>query len=323
MRFIFYFLIFCSFNLFSKDLFALWSEWNAHNRQEMIGYFMPSKKNFNDSIPSSRSGSASSNVDSYQPLGFDSVIGGVPQEIKELKMFLEKDEAFAAVGADKPTGILMTGPPGTGKTMIAKALAYELDANFIAASASSFVEIYVGTGPKAIRDLFDKAKSALSQGAKHVIIFIDELDSIGSRQADMGIGGISESNKTINELLVQMDGFAKDNRITIIAATNRPEILDKALLRPGRFDYIINVDLPDKNKRIAIIEYYLNSRKRKLDPKIKENMNKLGVLCEGFNCAQLKDLVNRSSVIAVRKDRRMLMFEDMQEAIFQIKSQLV
>lgn len=244
--------------------------------------------------------------------GFADVVGGVPQEIEDLKAFLQNDASFAAVGAEKPKGILLQGPPGTGKTLLARALANEIDAAFFAASASSFIEVYVGTGPKAVRELFEQARAVIRDGkVKQAIIFIDEIDSIGSRSG--GAGNSPEYQKTINELLVQMDGFHQDEHITVIGATNRADMLDSALLRPGRFDWIVTLDLPDLKKRAAIIHHYLYNKPRSVAPTI--NIVDIAKKTEGFNCAELKDLINRSAIVAVRHNKMVLGIDDIDQAL--------
>lgn len=243
---------------------------------------------------------------------FNDIIGGVPQEILDLKSFLENDESFRDVGAEKPKGIILQGPPGSGKTMLVKALANEIDAAFFAVSAASFVQLYVGSGPKAVRELFEQARRLLQEGrTKQAIIFIDEIDALGTRSSSEFFG--SENTKTINELLVQMDGFVEDDRITVIGATNRIDMLDDALLRSGRFDWMVKIPLPDIKKRRAIIEHYLTKKPRKLDPMI--DLDFLAAKTEDFNCADLKELVNKAALIAVRQNHSMLMADDMYGAL--------
>ena len=247
---------------------------------------------------------------------FKDIIGGVPREILDLKAFLENDAAFKAVGATRPSGILMVGPPGTGKTLLARAIAGEIEAAFFAESASSFMEIYVGTGPKKIREIFDKARKVLQDGiAKKVIIFFDEIDAIGNR----GSYGSSEENRTITELLTQMDGFRKNENIIILAATNRPELLDPALKRPGRFDYIIEIPLPDLQKRKEILNHYMFAVPRNVSSAI--DFDEIAQQTKNFNCAELKDLINRSAINAVRESRTMILKEDLENAVQEIVRQ--
>lgn len=309
---IYTFLILFSFSLRS-DFFKNWSEWNAQNRAELVSNFTPKKSNDNSKKNNQQE-------DNNKKIRFNSIVGGVSQEVLELKSFLENPELFDEVGAEKPTGILLVGPPGTGKTMTVQALANEIDAEFIQANASSFINMYVGTGPNAVQEIFKKAEAVLKSGKKkHVIIFLDEFDSIGSRRSDNGSGAVSEENKTINELLAQMDGFNKNKNITVIAATNRLEMIDEALLRPGRFDYIVQIPLPDLNKRKELIRHYLKSKPRKMDENIMDNLDTLAKATVGFNCAQLKELVNRASVIAVRNKRAKLTLDDLNESLKQLQ----
>lgn len=246
---------------------------------------------------------------------FNNIVGGVPQVIEDLKKHLEDDEYFKALGIKPPSGILFVGPPGTGKTLLAKAIAGEVDAAFFAASASSFIQIFVGTGPKAVRELFDQARVAVQNGhAKKAIIFIDEIDSIGSRSSHTGNSG--EDNKTINELLVQMDGFDKDGSILVIGATNRAELLDEALLRPGRFDFIVDIPLPDLQKRADILIHYLTNFPRELNNDI--DIVKLAQQTKGFNCAELADVVNKALLNAAHAKRKIVMMNDLELAYKEI-----
>lgn len=300
------------------NIFQTWSEWNSRNRKEIIDHvnkWMGQPTNSSSRSSSDDKKSSGNNDGDDTIITFQSIIGGIPQEILELKEFLSSKDQFDALGIEKPTGILLVGPPGTGKTLLAKALAYELDAGFIATSAASFIEIYVGTGPLAVRNLFKKAQDMLGSGKKHVIIFIDEIDSIGSRKSGALSGGVSEENKTINELLVQMDGFDKDNRITILAATNKPDFLDTALLRPGRFDYKVNIPLPDAAKRRALLLHYLTAKKRVISDAVMNILDTIAKKTAGFNCADIKELVNRTALQAMRARRKEIEVTDLESAL--------
>jgi len=213
-------------------------------------------------------------------------------EVKEVVDFLKNPEKYNRLGAQIPKGILLEGPPGNGKTLIAKAIANESDCNFIYESASSFVELYVGAGAKNVRKLFEKARAQ-----KPCIIFIDEIDAIGA--VNRGGGGNEEYRQTINELLCQLDGFDTENDIIVIAATNYAHALDKALTRAGRFDRIVKVPAPDEQGRKEILQHYLT----KLPSVEKEALSSLDELAQetkGLSCADLKNLVNESTLLAVR-----------------------
>lgn len=304
-----------SLNIYSKSFFEAWTEWNEQNVEALIN-FVAGKK-VSEAQKESAFESNEDNDKQPKKIRFKDIAGGVPQEILELKEFLEgSNEIYKSLGIDKPKGYLLAGPTGTGKTLLAKAVAGEIDAEFFSASASSFVELFVGNGPKRVRELFENAKLATSEGRK-AIIFIDEIDSIGTRTDSFFGGGNTEYNNTINELLVQMDGFSSDSNIIVIAATNKPEALDSALKRPGRFDCIINVPLPDIKKREAILNHYLFDRPRNIDSEI--NIVEYAQKTEGFNCAELKDLVNKALINAVRNKRKILIKEDLETVYQELK----
>ncbi|MDX6411939.1 MAG: cell division protease FtsH, partial [Gaiellaceae bacterium] len=220
-------------------------------------------------------------------IGFKDVAGvdEAVEELQEIKEFLENPKKFQALGARIPKGVLLYGPPGTGKTLLARAVAGEAGVPFFSISGSDFVEMFVGVGASRVRDLFEQAKQA-----SPCIVFMDEIDAVGRhRGAGLG-GGHDEREQTLNQLLVEMDGFEMKDNIILIAATNRPDILDPALLRPGRFDRQIVVDRPDRNGRRKILE--VHSKGKPLAPEI--DLDSLAAGTPGFTGADLANLVNEA-----------------------------
>jgi cell division protease FtsH len=219
----------------------------------------------------------------------------VIEECNEVITYLENKEIYKQIGAEMSKGILLEGPPGTGKTLLAKAIASETDSNFISVSGSEFVELFVGMGASRVRDLFDNARKN-----RPCIIFIDEIDAIGKQRGttNMGTGGNDEREQTLNQLLYEMDGFNDNENILIMAATNRKDILDAALLRPGRFDKIIRIPLPDKESRIQILQYYLKDKK--VDRPV--DIDGVAELTDGFSGAQLKNLINEAAIISAKNN---------------------
>lgn len=227
---------------------------------------------------------------------FSDLAGTVPQDVHEIVDFLRWPERFRRVGAKMPKGILLVGPPGTGKTSIARAIAGESNSAFFSASGSGFIELYVGMGPKRVRELFDQARDAIQSGIyKKAIIFIDELDAIGGQRTGEAN---SEYRNTLNELLNQMDGFKQEESIIVIGASNTPESIDSALKRPGRFDRIVYVGLPDEADRLKILDFY--SRSLACDY-LKLNLSKIAKATESFSPAELKNLVNEAAIRAARE----------------------
>ena len=228
------------------------------------------------------------------------------EEVKEIIDYLKNPKRFSDMGARIPKGILMVGPPGTGKTLLAKAVAGEADVPFFSISGSDFVEMFVGTGASRVRDMFKSAKKAAP-----CIVFIDEIDAVGrQRGAGMG-GGNDEREQTLNQLLVEMDGMTENNGIVIIAATNRPDVLDPALQRSGRFDRQVTVSLPDKKGRTEILQVHARNKKLASDV----NLEELSKRCPGFSGADLENVLNEGAILAVRENRKEVTMADLGEAI--------
>ncbi len=244
-------------------------------------------------------------------IGFKDVAGveEAVEELQEIKEFLENPKKFQALGARIPKGVLLYGPPGTGKTLLARAVAGEAGVPFFSISGSDFVEMFVGVGASRVRDLFEQAKQA-----SPCIIFMDEIDAVGRhRGAGLG-GGHDEREQTLNQLLVEMDGFELKDNIILIAATNRPDILDPALLRPGRFDRQIVVDRPDRNGRRKILE--VHSKGKPLAPAI--DLDTLAAGTPGFTGADLANLVNEAALLAARRGKKMIEQEELEEGIMRV-----
>ncbi|HLI32810.1 MAG TPA: ATP-dependent zinc metalloprotease FtsH [Solirubrobacteraceae bacterium] len=231
------------------------------------------------------------------------------EELQEIKEFLENPKKFQALGARIPTGVLLYGPPGTGKTLLARAVAGEAGVPFFSISGSDFVEMFVGVGASRVRDLFEQAKQS-----SPCIIFMDEIDAVGRhRGAGLG-GGHDEREQTLNQLLVEMDGFEAKDNIIMIAATNRPDILDPALLRPGRFDRQIAVDRPDRKGRVKILE--VHTRGKPLGRDI--DIDALAAQTPGFTGADLANLINEAALLAARTGRREITQIELEEGIMRV-----
>jgi cell division protease FtsH len=228
------------------------------------------------------------------------------QDMQEVVDFLKSKEKFQSLGARIPKGVLLVGPPGTGKTLLARAVAGEADVPFFSISGSEFVEMFVGVGASRVRDLFDQAKRNTP-----CIIFIDEIDAVG-RQRGTGLGGShDEREQTLNQILVEMDGFDTNTSVIVIAATNRPDILDPALLRPGRFDRRVMLDLPDIVGRLAILKVHTNGKP--LDKDVDLEVLAKGTV--GFSGADLANLVNEGAIMAARRNKKTIGREELEEAI--------
>ncbi len=232
------------------------------------------------------------------------------EELAEIVEFLKDPKAYTAMGARIPKGVLLVGPPGTGKTLLAKAVAGEAGVQFLSISGSDFVELYVGVGAGRVRDLFEQAKKAAP-----AIIFIDEIDAVG-RQRGSGLGGgHDEREQTLNQMLVEMDGFGNNEGVIVMAATNRADILDNALLRPGRFDRQVYVGLPDIRGREAILK--IHSRDKQLGDDV--DLNSIAKGTPGFAGADLENLMNEAALLAVRRKHRFITMEDIDEAILKVQ----
>ncbi|GAX36678.1 ATP-dependent zinc metalloprotease FtsH2 [Nodularia sp. NIES-3585] len=239
---------------------------------------------------------------------FDDVAGieEAKEELQEVVTFLKQPEKFTAVGARIPKGVLLIGPPGTGKTLLAKAISGEAGVPFFSISGSEFVEMFVGVGASRVRDLFKKAKDNAP-----CIIFIDEIDAVG-RQRGAGIGGGNdEREQTLNQLLTEMDGFEGNTGIIIIAATNRPDVLDSALLRPGRFDRQITVDAPDIKGRLEVLQ--VHSRNKKLDTSV--SLEAIARRTPGFTGADLANLLNEAAILTARRRKEAITIREIDDAV--------
>ena len=242
---------------------------------------------------------------------FDDVAGAdeEKEELAEVVEFLKAPEKYNKLGARIPKGVLLVGPPGTGKTLLAKAVAGEAGVPFFSISGSDFVEMFVGVGASRVRDLFDQAKKN-----SPCIIFIDEIDAVG-RQRGAGLGGGNdEREQTLNQLLVEMDGFGANEGVILIAATNRPDVLDPALMRPGRFDRQVVVSYPDVNGREAILR--VHARKKPLAPDV--NLKTIAKTTAGFTGADLENLLNEAALLAARKDKKAITMDEIKEATVKV-----
>lgn len=246
-------------------------------------------------------------VKSSEGIKFSDVAGEdeAKESLTEIVQYLHDPAQYKDIGARMPKGILLVGPPGTGKTMLAKAVAGEANVPFFSMSGSEFVEMFVGMGASKVRDLFDQAKQKAP-----CIVFIDEIDAIGKKR-DGQFGGNDEREQTLNQLLTEMDGFEDNTGVIILAATNRPEALDPALLRPGRFDRRVPVELPDLKGREEILK--VHARKVRLEPDV--DFNKIARMASGASGAELANIVNEAALRAVRDGRKTATQADLEESI--------
>ncbi len=252
-----------------------------------------------------------SGIDEKRKTTFDDVAGAdeEKEELKELVDFLKNPKKYTELGAKIPKGVLLVGPPGTGKTLLARAVAGEAGAPFFSISGSDFVEMYVGVGASRVRDLFDQAKKSSPS-----IVFIDEIDAVG-RQRGAGLGGgHDEREQTLNQLLVEMDGFGANEGVIIIAATNRPDVLDPALLRPGRFDRQVMVGRPDVKGREDILK--VHARGKPLGEDV--SLSDIAKITTGFTGADLENLLNEAALLAARRNKRIINQPEIQEAMMKV-----
>ena len=242
---------------------------------------------------------------------FDDVAGAdeEKQELQEVVDFLRNPEKFRKMGARIPHGILLVGPPGTGKTLLARAAAGEADVQFLSISGSDFVEMYVGVGASRVRDLFEQAKKVAP-----AIVFIDEIDAVGRKRGSGLGGGHDEKEQTLNQLLVEMDGFGKNEGVIVLAATNRPDILDPALRRPGRFDREVYVGAPDSKGREEILKVHARDKHLSDDVSLKT----IAMATTGFTGADLQNLLNEAAILATRADRPVITMEDLNQAMMKV-----
>ncbi len=246
-----------------------------------------------------------------QKVTFQDVAGADEEkaELQEVVDFLRDPQRFHDMGARIPHGILLVGPPGTGKTLLARAVAGEADVQFLSISGSDFVEMYVGVGASRVRDLFDQAKKVAP-----AIIFIDEIDAVGRKRGSGLGGGHDEKEQTLNQLLVEMDGFGKNEGVIVLAATNRPDILDPALRRPGRFDREIYVAKPDAKGREDVLK--VHARGKRLSEEV--DLKQIAMTTPGFTGADLQNLLNEAAILATRAQRKIILMEDVKEAMMKV-----
>ena len=276
-----------------------------------IWFFMMSRANNNNQMSNFGKARTVMGVPDGKKVTFEDVAGADEEkaELQEVVDFLRNPEKYTAIGARIPHGMLLVGPPGTGKTLLARATAGEAGVQFLSISGSDFVEMYVGVGASRVRDLFAQAKKVAP-----AIIFIDEIDAVGRKRGSGLGGGHDEKEQTLNQLLVEMDGFARTEGVIVLAATNRPDILDPALLRPGRFDRQIYVGAPDAKGRAEILK--VHTKGKRLDSSV--DLNTLAMATSGFTGADLSNLVNEAAILAARNNRPVISMADLDEAMMKV-----
>ena len=277
----------------------------------LIWFLLMGRMNSNNPMASFGKARTVLGVPDGKKVTFDDVAGAEEEkkELQEVVDFLRDPQKYTDIGARIPHGLLLVGPPGTGKTLLARAVAGEAGVQFLSISGSDFVEMYVGVGASRVRDLFDQAKKVAP-----AIIFIDEIDAVGRKRGSGLGGGHDEKEQTLNQLLVEMDGFGRTEGVIVLAATNRPDILDPALLRPGRFDRQIYINPPDAKGREAILK--IHAKDKKLDGEV--NLKTIALATTGFTGADLSNLMNEAAILAARENRPVLTMEDLNEAMMKI-----
>ena len=277
----------------------------------IVYFFMMSRANNNNPAASFGKARTVLGLPNDQKVTFADVAGADEEkrELQEVVDFLRDPKKYTAIGARIPHGLLLVGPPGTGKTLLARAVAGEADVQFLSISGSDFVEMYVGVGASRVRDLFAQAKRIAP-----AIIFIDEIDAVGRKRGSGLGGGHDEKEQTLNQLLVEMDGFGRTEGVIVLAATNRPDILDPALLRPGRFDRQIYVGAPDAKGRQEILK--VHAKGKRLDDSV--DLKTVAMATSGFTGADLSNLMNEAAIMAARDNRPALNMEDLNEAMMKI-----
>ena len=277
----------------------------------LLWFFLMGRANNNNHLNNFGKARTVLGVADGRKVTFDDVAGAdeEKQELQEIVDFLRNPKKYTEIGARIPHGLLLVGPPGTGKTLLARAVAGEADVQFLSISGSDFVEMYVGVGASRVRDLFDQAKKMAP-----AIIFIDEIDAVGRKRGCGLGGGHDEKEQTLNQLLVEMDGFGKTEGVIVLAATNRPDILDPALLRPGRFDRQIHVGRPDVKGREDILK--VHAKGKRLDGSV--DLKIVARTTTGFTGADLSNLLNEAAILAARNNRPVINMDDLNEAMMKI-----